>query len=261
MRPFKKLHSKKESMDRTRGKTIGIIPARYNSTRFPGKVLVDICGKSMLQWVYERSKKAKKLDYLAIATDDKRVKEEAEKFGASVIMTSKKHKTGTERIAEAAENLRCDIVLNIQADEPLIPFQGINRLCTTMQQNRNIQVSTLASMVSFDDPLVESTNSAKIVIDRNDFALYFSRLPIPFSRNNLPRPFLIHIGIYAFKKEFLFEFVNLKKSKLEDLEKLEQLRILENGYRIKVIKTKYQTLSVDIPKDLERARKLFTSIR
>lgn len=246
---------------KSKTRIVGIIPARYDSTRFPGKVLVDIYGKSMLQWVYERSKKAKSLDYLAIATDDKRIKEEAEKFGAQVIMTSRKNKTGTERVAEAIDAIQCDIVLNIQADEPLIPFRGINKLCLIMLQNENLQVATLASTVSFDDPLVENSDTAKIILDKNDFALYFSRLPIPFSRQNIPHPFLIHIGIYAFRKAFLPKLISFKKSRLEEMEKLEQLRILDNGYKIKVVKTKYQTVSVDVPKDLERARKLFVSIK
>lgn len=242
-------------------KIIGIIPARYDSTRFPGKVLGEICGKSMLQWVYERCKKSKKLDWLAVATDDKRVREEAERFGADVLMTSRKHKTGTERVAEAVKDIECDVVLNIQADEPLISFRAINKLCSSMLEDDGIPVSTLASIVSFDNPLVKSRNSVKITVDKDDFALYFSRLPIPFSRNNIPHTFLIHIGVYAFRKEFLYKFVNFKKSKIEDIEKLEQLRILENKYRIKVVKTKYPTVSVDTPKDLEKVRNIFKSIK
>lgn len=242
-------------------KIIGIIPARYDSTRFPGKVLGDICGKTMLKWVYERSKKAKKLDWLAIATDDKRIKEEAERFGAEVLMTSKKHRSGTERVAEAACDIECDIVLNIQADEPLISFRAINKLCSSMLQDGNLNVSTLASIVSFYDPLVSSPDTVKIAIDKNDFALYFSRLPIPFARNNIPHPFLIHIGVYAYRKDFLYKFINFRKSRLEEIEKLEQLRIIENNYKIKVVKTKYPTVSVDTPKDIEKARKLFKSIK
>lgn len=242
-------------------KIIGIIPARYDSTRFPGKVLGEICGKTMLQWVYERSKKAKKLDWIAIATDDKRIKEAAERFGAEVLMTSKKHKTGTERVAEAAKGKECDIILNIQADEPLISFRAINKLCASMLQDKNLKVSTLASVVSFYDPLVESLDTVKITVDKNDFALYFSRLPIPVARDNIPHTFLIHIGVYAFRKDFLYKFINLRKSKLEEIEKLEQLRILENNYKIKVVKTKYPTVGVDTPIDLEQVRKIFKSIK
>jgi len=240
---------------------VGIIPARYNSTRFPGKALGDICGKTMLQWVYERSKKAKKLDYLAIATDDKRIKEAAEWFGGKVFMTSKKHKTGTERIAQVVCNIDCDIVLNIQADEPLVSFRAINKLCSAMLQDKKLQVSTLASTVSFDDPMVKSPNTAKIVLDKNDYGIYFSRLPIPYSRDNIPHPFLIHIGVYAFRKDFLFKFINFKKSYLGEIEKLEQLKIIENNYKIKVVKTKYPTVSVDTVKDLEIVRKIFKSIK
>jgi 3-deoxy-manno-octulosonate cytidylyltransferase (CMP-KDO synthetase) len=242
-------------------KIAGIIPARYESSRFPGKVLGDICGKPMLQWVYERAKKAKKLDYLAIAADDKRVKEEAERFGAEVIMTSRKHKTGTERVAEAIKSLDCKIVLNIQADEPLISFRAINKLCNSISQDKKINAATLASLVSFDNPLVDSTDTVKIATDKNDFALYFSRLPIPYARNKLPHSFLIHIGVYGFRKDFLMKFIGFRKSRLEDIEKLEQLRILENNYKIKVIKTKYPTVSVDTPQELEKVRKIFKSIK
>lgn len=215
----------------------------------------------MLQWVYERAKKAKKLDWLAIATDDKRVKEEAERFGAEVIMTSKKHKTGTERVAEAIKNIDCNIILNIQADEPLVSFRAINKLCISMIQDKKINTATLASLVSFDDPLVDSAETVKIATDKNDFALYFSRLPIPYARNKLPHSFLIHIGVYGFRKEFLLKFIGLRKSRLEEIEKLEQLRILENNHRIKVIKTKYPTVSVDTPLELEKVRKIFKSIK
>jgi 3-deoxy-manno-octulosonate cytidylyltransferase (CMP-KDO synthetase) len=224
-------------------------------------VLADICGKSMLQWVYERSCKAKKLDWLAIATDDKRVKEEAERFGAPVIMTSRKHKSGTERVAEAIGKIPCTIVINIQADEPLISFRAINKLCSEMTHNRHLNMATLSSIVPFDDPMVKSPETVKIAVDKDDYALYFSRLAIPCARDDIPHPFLIHMGIYAFRKEFLKKFVGFGKSKLEQIEKLEQLRILENGYRIKVVKTKYPTMSVDTPKELERITKIFKSIK
>lgn len=215
----------------------------------------------MLQWVYERSKKSKKLDLLAIATDDKRIKEEAEKFGAKVFMTSKKHKTGTERVAAAARKINCDIIINIQADEPLISFRALNKLCSSMLKDKSINVSTLASVVSFDDPSVKSIDTAKIAIDNNDFALYFSRLPIPTSLDKIPHPFLIHIGVYAFRKDFLLKLVDFNRSRLEKIEKLEQLRILENNYKIKVVKTKYPTVSVDTRRDLEKVRKIFKSIK
>jgi 3-deoxy-manno-octulosonate cytidylyltransferase (CMP-KDO synthetase) len=247
--------------DKPHYRIIGIIPARYDSTRFPGKVLGDIYNKTMLQWVYERSKKAKKLNWLAIATDDKRIQEEAERFGATVLKTSRKHKTGTERVAEAVKDINCDIVLNIQADEPLISFRAINKLCSSMLQDKDLNVSTLASVVSFYDPLVKSLDSVKIVVDKNDFALYFSHQPVPYSRDRIPHTFLIHIGVYAFRKDFLYKFISFKKSRLEETEKLEQLRILENNYKIKVVKTKYPTVSVDTPKDLENVRKIFKSIK
>lgn len=224
-------------------------------------MLADICGKSMLQWVYERSSKAKKLDWLAIATDDKRIKEEAERFGAPVIMTSKKHKSGTERVAEAIRKIPCKIVLNIQADEPLISFRAINKLCSEMTRHRKLKMATLSSIVPFDHPSVKSHDTVKITLDKNDYALYFSRLPIPYARNEIPHPFLIHMGVYAFRKEFLRKFITFKKSKLEQIEQLEQLRILENDYKIKVVKTKYPTMSVDTPKELERVTKIFKSIQ
>ncbi len=215
----------------------------------------------MLQWVYERSSKAKKLDWLAVATDDKRIKAEAERFGAPVIMTSKKHKSGTERVAEAIKKIPCKIVLNIQADEPLISFRAINKLCSEMARHLKLQMATLSSIVPFDHASVKSYDTVKIAVDKNDFALYFSRLPIPYARNDIPHPFLIHMGVYAFRKEFLRRFISFKKSRLEQIEKLEQLRILENDYKIKVVKTKYPTISVDTPKELESVTKIFKSIR
>jgi len=215
----------------------------------------------MLQWVYERSNKAKKLSMLVIATDNKRVKEEAERFGAPVVMTSKKHKTGTERVAEVARQFNSDVIINIQADEPLISFRAINKLCSTMAQNRTLNIATLSSIVSFDNPSVHNTDTVKIVIDSDDNALYFSRAPIPFARSKIPHTFLIHMGVYAFRKKFLFKYITLKKSRLEDIEKLEQLRILENEFKIKVVKTKYPAISVDTPKDLEQVRKIFKSIK
>ncbi len=222
---------------------------------------MDICGKTMLQWVYERSNKAKKLSMLVIATDNKRVKEEAERFGAPVVMTSRKHKTGTERVAEVARQFSCDLVINIQADEPLISFRAINKLCSTMEQNRTLNIATLSSIVSFDDQSIHNTDTVKIVIDGDDNALYFSRAPIPFARDKIPHTFLIHMGVYAFRKKFLFKYINLKKSRLEDIEKLEQLRILENEFKIRVVKTKYPAISVDTQKDLEQVRKIFKSIK
>ena len=171
----------------------------------------------MLQWVYERSCKAKKLDWLAIATDDKRVKEEAERFGAPVIWTSRKHRSGTERVAEAIRNIPCKIVLNIQADEPLISFRAINKLCSEMLRNRRLKMATLSSIVPFNHPLVKNPDTVKITVDKNDYALYFSRLPIPFARDDIPHSFLIHMGVYAFRKEFLKKFMSFRKSKLEQI--------------------------------------------
>jgi 3-deoxy-manno-octulosonate cytidylyltransferase (CMP-KDO synthetase) len=236
---------------------IGVIPARYGSTRFEGKVLKDLCGKPVIQHVYERAKKAKMLDDLIIAADDDRIIKTVEGFGGKVVFTSKSHSTGTDRLTEVVNAIDVRIVVNIQGDEPLINPLVIDDLVRTMQEDKKIMMATVVKRSSSVEEFA-SLDVVKAIIDDNNFALYFSRQPIP----TFLKPatggdtFFKHIGIYAYNKDFLFTFKKLPVSYLEKHERLEQLRALENGYKIKAIETKFETVGVDTPEDLELARTL-----
>mgnify|MGYP001601126575 CR=1 FL=1 len=236
---------------------IGVIPARYGATRFEGKLLKDLCGKPVIQHVYERAKKAKLLDDLVVAADDDRIVKAVESFGGKVVFTSKSHSTGTDRLTEVVNQLDVKIVVNIQGDEPLIHPFLIDDLVRTMQDNPEAVMATVVkksqSLEEFNSPDV-----VKAVIDQNRNALYFSRQPIPtFLKPNAEKSFFYkHIGIYAYNKDFLFMFKKLPKSYLEKNERLEQLRALESGYKIKVIETQFETVGVDTPEDLELARSI-----
>jgi 3-deoxy-manno-octulosonate cytidylyltransferase (CMP-KDO synthetase) len=235
---------------------IGIIPARYSSTRFQGKVLADILGKPMIQHVWERAKQAAALDDLIIACDDERVARVAEEFGAKVAFTAKAHASGTDRICEVINPLDVKIVINIQGDEPLIHPTMIDAVARALLDDSSISMATV--MKNIEEPrVINDPNVVKVVIDKNNFAVYFSRSPIPFhaeeSEIKLPIYFK-HIGLYGYTKDFLFIYKNLPVSYLERVERLEQLRVLEEGFRIKVIETKYDTIGVDTPEDLEKVK-------
>lgn len=223
----------------------GVIPARYGATRFPGKPLALISGTPMIQRVYERAKKARHLQQLIIATDDERVVSASKAFGADVRMTSPDHKSGTERVAEIAETLSSPIIINIQGDEPLLHGQMIDDLVQALQDSE-VPMATLAAKVT-DMERIHDQDIVKVVVDKGGNALYFSRSPIPFRSTD---HFHQHIGIYGYQKEFLMNFQRLPYSRLEASEGLEQLRALENGYRIKIVPTRFQALSVDTPKDI-----------
>ena len=235
---------------------IGIIPARYSSARFQGKVLADILGKPMIQRVWERAKQAAVLDDLIIACDDERVARVAEEFGAKVAFTAKAHASGTDRICEVINPLDVKIVINIQGDEPLIHPTMIGAVARALLDDSSISMATV--MKNIEEPrAINDPNVVKVVIDKNNFAVYFSRSPIPFhaeeSEIKLPIYFK-HIGLYGYTKDFLFVYKNLPVSYLERVERLEQLRVLEEGFRIKVIETKYDTIGVDTPEDLEKVK-------
>jgi 3-deoxy-manno-octulosonate cytidylyltransferase (CMP-KDO synthetase) len=235
---------------------IGVIPARYSSTRFEGKVLADILGKPMLQHVWERAKQALTLDDLIIACDNELVASTAKSFGAKVILTSKDHICGSDRIIEVVNPLDVKIIINIQGDEPLVHPMMIDSLARVLLDDKKISMATL--MKKIEDPKdVFDPNVVKVVVDKNNFALYFSRSPIPHLAINsdIKEPvYYKHIGIYGYTKDFLFTYKNLPVSNLERIEKLEQLRVLEEGFRIKVIETKHDTIGVDTPEDLEKLR-------
>ena len=223
----------------------GIIPARYQSRRFPGKPLALIQGKPMIQRVYELAREAKFLDRLIIATDDEKILEAAKDFGAEAQMTSPLHNSGTERVAEVAKEIKTSIVINIQGDEPLLRREMIDDLVEALQ-DKAIPMATLATKQK-DMDLLYDNNVVKVAADRGGFASSFSRSPLPFETSDY---FLQHIGIYGYQKEFLLALCEMPPSKSEKTESLEQLRALENGYKIKIIETQFSTLSVDSPQDI-----------
>jgi len=209
-----------------------------------------IAGKSLVQRVYERAKQAKLLQRLLIATDDKRIYTASQGFGAEVCMTSPHHQTGTERVAEVAKKLETSMIINIQGDEPLLQGYMIDSLIQALQ-DESVPMATLAAKITNLD-LLQDKDIVKVVWDKKEYALYFSRSPLPFQSTDY---FWQHIGIYGYQKEFLLKFQGLPVSWLERSEKLEQLRALENGYKIKIIKTTSATLSVDTPEDIIKVEK------
>lgn len=239
-------------------KVIAIIPARWGSTRFPGKPLHLIAGKPLIQHVWERACSAKSLDGVIVATDDMRIAEVAFGFGAEVSMTSPKHRSGTDRIAEVAKRLPSAIthVMNIQGDEPVVDPALINRLAKTMMAEPALPMVTVANPFSPDeDPA--NPNAVKVVLGRDKNALYFSRSPIPYPRDTESSVvYYRHQGIYGYSRKFLLQFIRWKPSVLEGIEQLEQLRALENGAKIRVLITKNASIGVDTPADIKLVTKI-----
>jgi 3-deoxy-manno-octulosonate cytidylyltransferase (CMP-KDO synthetase) len=236
-------------------RVIGVIPARYGATRFKGKVLADLMGKPVIQRVYEAAKKAKALDRLIVATDDERVMKTVEGFGGKAILTSVDHQTGTDRLTEVVNPVDVKVVVNIQGDEPLVHHTMINELARTILSDDSINMTTIIKRIEDRDEII-NPNVVKVVVDKDKNALYFSRSPIPFERNRQAKCHYKHLGLYAYTKDFLFTFTNLPKSELEQAESLEQLRAIEHGYKIKTIETKYETVGIDTPKDLKKAKNI-----
>ena len=246
-------------------KVVGVIPARYKSKRFEGKVLAKFHGKPIIQWVYERASRSRVLSDVIVATDDKRIKDVVEGFSGKVILTSPLHNSGTDRVAEVAKGLSADVIVNIQGDEPLIAPKLIDSIVEPFN-DKKIFITTSATKIK-DFSELNNRNVVKLVLDKNNFALYFSRSLIPYSKNNsilfagaqmhksTRAPVVYkHIGIYAYRLNFLLKFTKMPQTYLEKIEGLEQLRALENGYRIKVVKTNYYSIGVDTPQDLERLK-------
>ena len=235
-------------------KTVAIIPARMGSTRFPGKVLALLGGKPIVQWVWERTK-ASKADEVIVASDSEEVIRTVEAFGGKAQMTSPDHPSGSDRIWEVASKLECDIIINVQGDEPFMEPSVIDRLIDVMQENPAPDMATVV-VPSTREQIADNPNSPKVVVAADDTALYFSRSPIPFLREGgTDMPLYKHWGIYAYSRAALSRFVSLPESPLEKCEKLEQLRALENGMKIKVIKTDFQSIGIDTPEDLVQAEK------
>ena len=235
-----------------------VIPARYSSTRLPGKPLADIAGKPMIQHVYERAVLAERPRQVIVATDHQLVYETVKSFGGQVILTSPDHLTGTDRLAEVADQLPdVDLIINVQGDEPLIPPAIIDQLAAAFDGQQDLQMATL--MTEMDETEYYSSGAVKVVTDLQGYALYFSRSIVPFPRNDTGVPIYKHIGIYAYRRDFLLTYAKLRPTPLEMTESLEQLRALEHGYRIKVLKTNFKSIGVDTPEDLEKVNRLLTN--
>lgn len=239
---------------------IAIIPARFGSTRFPGKSLALIKDKPMIQWVYERARQSKLIGRVVIATDDERIMKAVAAFGGEAVMTKASHATGTDRIAEVAARLDCDLVVNVQGDEPLIPPEMIDQAIAPLAADPSIPMGTVCKKIS-DRSEAFDPNVVKVVFDEKGFALYFSRAPIPWNRDQwagktaleslpLSGPLYKHIGLYVYRREFLLQYAAMPQTVLENIEKLEQLRALERGHKIKVAETEHESFGVDIPGDL-----------
>ena len=234
---------------------MGIIPARYTSTRFPGKPLAMIAGRPMIQHVYQRTRTAKHLDDVFVATDDDRIAEACSGFGAPVIMTRPDHPTGTDRLAEAVRQLDAEIVVNVQGDEPLIEGFVIDAAVAVLVEAPDTPMSTVVH--ALDGAARNDPNRVKVVLDRSGFALYFSRSPIPYLRGDAEPTSWQHIGLYAYRRSFLLDFVDLARTPAERAEELEQLRALEHGHRIRVAVVEgWVSAPVDVPDDIAEVERL-----
>jgi 3-deoxy-manno-octulosonate cytidylyltransferase (CMP-KDO synthetase) len=240
-------------------KTIGVIPARFASTRFPAKVLANIDGKPLIRHVWEKAVLCRELDEVLIACDHDEVFKAAQGFKARVVMTDPNHISGSDRIAEAIKDLKVDIVVNIQGDEPFIDSRTIDALAVLLKQDTNIMMGTVIKVIGDDADFI-NPNVVKCVVDDQGYALYFSRSPIPYDRNkssSLGAKKYKHLGLYAYRKDFLTQYKNWPKGVLESAEELEQLRALEHGVKIKTTVTAYESIAVDTPQDLQKAIEWF----
>ena len=240
-------------------KALCIIPARYASTRLPGKPLKDICGKPMICRVYERAKLAKSVDEVIVATDDERIFRAVESNNGRAMMTRADHKTGTDRLAEVAEKFSdVDVIVNVQGDEPLIESRLIDELIAQFD-DAELQMATVAVELNDEDEM-KNPNNVKVVIDKKNNALYFSRSLIPYPRNIGKSKVFKHIGIYAYRRNFLLDYAKMPSTPLEESESLEQLRALENGYKIRVIKSNCKFVGVDTEEDLKRVNEIWKNL-
>ena len=256
--------------------SIVVIPARYESTRFPGKALALIAGRPMIEHVYARAARARGVARVLVATDDDRIARAVERFGGTAVMTRATHATGTDRLAEVASRIECDVIVNVQGDEPLIEPAMIEQAIAPFAADPALQMTSLRARI-VDPAELHDPNVVKVVVDGDDFALYFSRAPIPFPRDAVGRHFSAagsgphgptevgpfcawrHVGLYAYRRSFLPRFAALPPSPLEQTERLEQLRALEHGIRIKVLETSHFSIGVDTPADLAKVDALLAS--
>jgi len=234
-------------------KTAGVIPARYASSRFEGKPLVDILGKPMIQHVYERASQAETIDEVTVATDDQRIYDVVTGFGGEVIMTPE-FPTGTDRVAYVAKRVNCDVVANIQGDEPLLEPAMLDQMIRPFHDDLTVQVSTLKQRVEVESDY-RDVNVVKVITDRDGFALYFSRASVPGNLSDSwikTNPIYQHVGLYAYRKECLLAFTKWRRTPYEASEGLEQLRFMEHGIKIRVVETEHRLIGVDVPADVER---------
>ena len=237
---------------------ICVIPARLESVRLPRKLLKPLLGKPLIQYVYENAKQAKKPSKVVIACDHAEIVNAVKAFGGEAVMTSTKHQSGTERLTEVAEKTVADIFVNLQADEPLMHPSVIDDVISALELNSEYLMAT-ACIRMYDEHDFKSPNVVKLVKNHKDEALYFSRAPIPHDRDKSETDFFKHLGIYAYRRDFLLKISSLKSSILEKREKLEQLKVLENGYAIKVLETAYDSIGVDVEEDLRKVEKILKS--
>ena len=234
--------------------TLIVIPARYASTRLPGKPLVSIAGKTLIERVVRQCEKVRGVSSVIVATDHDGIYDEVISFGGEAMMTKHSHRSGTERVAEAARKRRAELIINVQGDEPLLEPRAIELLVEGMKHDRRIGIGTLANPIRRKPDYLDP-NIVKVVLDRQNWALYFSRAPIPYPRDHprsLPAPAYRHVGIYGYRNDCLQKWVRLPPTRLEKLEQLEQLRALEHGLKIRVFLTKYEAIGVDMPSDVKK---------
>lgn len=236
-------------------KFLGVIPARYASTRLQGKPLKDIEGHPMIEWVYKRAASSS-LDKVVVATDDERIFDAVTAFGGEAVMTSTDHPNGTSRIVEVAVKYQdFDVIINVQGDEPLIEGEMIDSLIEPFRENPDLVMATLKhKMNTYEE--VENPNNVKVITDHKDYAIYFSRSPIPYPRTLDMNNYYKHVGIYGYKRDFVIEYSKMEPTSLEVSESLEQLRVLENGYKIKVLETPHKVIGVDTSDDLEKVKNI-----
>ena len=243
----------------SQARRVAVIPARYQSSRLPGKPLLEITGRPMVEHVYRRAEASPAIDAVVVATDDVRVRDAVEAFGGIAVMTRTDHRSGSDRVAEVAASLACDLVVNVQGDEPLFATEMIAEAVAPLEADPSIPMGTLCrqldDLAELDDP-----NGVKVVTDESGFALYFSRAPIPYVRDAAggrdARPARKHVGLYVYRRAFLLDLARLEPTPLERAESLEQLRALEHGFRIRVVETLHHSVGVDTEADLERVRRL-----
>ncbi|MCS6829015.1 MAG: 3-deoxy-manno-octulosonate cytidylyltransferase [bacterium] len=237
---------------------VGMIPARLAAVRLPNKPLLDIAGKPMIWWVWHNAKQAKTLREVIVATPDKEIADVVQGFGGIAVMTSPAHRSGTERLAEAAQDLSADVIVNIQGDEPLMPPENIDAVARPLIEDPSLPMSSLMCLATDEEK--DKPTVVKVVVDRMGNALYFSRSRIPYPREpSAPAVTYKHLGIYAYRRDFLLQYAAMEPTPLEQMEMLEQLRVLENGYRIRMVRVEQTSIGVDTEEDLERVRAILSA--